>query len=126
LRGVPVTFASPKSSTLACPRGHKIFAGLMSRLRCLARAPHPVRRDSMRGQQRIQFHRAAADQMFQRCPADIHGDERLAALLVNLVNGADFDDSAPTPLRLPLKAVNACGSLATSSGRNFRATKRAA
>ena len=56
---------------------------------------------------------------------ELHGDERLAVLLADLVNRADIGMiQRRSCLCFTPKAFERCGSLATSSGRNFSATKR--
>jgi hypothetical protein len=50
-----------------------------------------VRHFQAQSQHRFQFHRPRPDAMLQRHPVEkLHGDERLAFFLVNLVDGADI------------------------------------
>jgi hypothetical protein len=71
-------------------------------------------------------HRAARDAVLQRHAIEkLYDDERLVAALADLVMvqmlGWFRAGAARTSLR---KRSRACGSLATASGRNFKATKR--
>ena len=88
-----VTFASPKSRILACPRlVTKMFAGLMSRWTmpsaCAASSASAISMASDRI--RFHLHRPARDPVLQRQAIQkLHGDERLAVVLADLVNRAD-------------------------------------
>ena len=64
--------------------------------------------------------------MLQRLPVqELHGDERLAVLLADFIDRADIGMiQCGGGLRLSLETGQGLESLATSSGRNFRATKR--
>src|SRR5580698_11446253 len=87
------TFARPKSSSLACPRlVTKIFAGLMSRwtipLLCAASSASAI---SMLKPIMVSV---SSGRPMMRCfqglsVEEFHGDEGLAVLLIDLVDGAD-------------------------------------
>src|SRR6266851_878637 len=68
----------------------------------------------------------ACDAVFQGLAFQkLHGDEGRAVLLVNLVDGANVGVvQGRSSLRLALETSQSMKSLDTSSGRNFRATKR--
>src|SRR5262249_33665180 len=74
----------------------------------------------------FQFHCTPADAMLQRLPVPrLHGDNRPAVLLANVVDGANVRMvQRGSGLRFALNRASACGSRARLSGRNFRATKR--
>src|ERR1700737_1962645 len=100
----------------------------MRRARCgpfrsLLRSPWPV----MLTQKKFGLQRTPRNPMLQRQPVQkLHHDEGLAFTLTDFVDGTDvgmiFRADAARASRP--KRSRTCGSLATSSGRNFRATKR--
>ena len=89
----PVSFANPKSSTLACPRVvTKIFAGLMSRCTmpsaCAASSASAISMASR--QQRFHLQRTPSDPLPQRHAIQkLHGDEGSPVVLADFVNRAD-------------------------------------
>ena len=88
-----VTFASPKSRILACPRlVTKMFAGLMSRWTmpsaCAASSASAM--SMAMAEKSFRFQRTPRDAVLQRHAVQkLHGDERTALLLANVVNRAD-------------------------------------
>ena len=88
-----VTFASPKSRILAWPRlVTKMLAGLMSRWTMpSAWAASSASAISMaRASRRLDLQRPPRDAVLQRHAIQkLHGDERLAVLLADFVDGAD-------------------------------------
>ena len=77
-------------------------------------------------EQNLRFQRPPGDAMLQRHPVQkLHDDERLTFVLADLVDRADVGMVQSRAARASRrKRSRACGSLATSSGRNFRATNR--
>ena len=124
-----VTFARPKSRILAWPRlVTKMFAGLMSRWTMpSAWAASSASAISMpRRQERFDFQRPARDAVLQRLAVEkLHGDEGLAVLLADFIDGADVGMiQGGSGLRFALKSLQRLRVLGDISGRNFRATKR--
>ena len=78
------------------------------------------------GQHRIELHRPIADDVLKRFAFQVfHGDERLAAVLADIVDGANIRViERGSRLGSRWKRISAWGSLATASGKNFSATKR--
>ena len=87
------TLARPKSRILAWPRlVTKMLAGLMSRWTmpsaCAASSASAI--SIAERQQRVDFERAPGDEVLQRQAVQkLHGDEALAVVLADFVNGAD-------------------------------------
>src|SRR2546430_10038744 len=77
-------------------------------------------------QEQICLQRTPGDAMLQHDAIQkLHGDERLLATFADLVNCADVGMVEAEAARASRrKRSKACGSRATSLGRNFRATKR--
>ena len=106
-----------------------MFAGLMSRCTmpsaCAASSASAISIAS--DKQQLQSPRTARDPVLQRLPVqELHGDERLALLLADVVNGADVGMvQRGSRLSFAPESLQSLADLcATSSGRNFRATKR--
>ena len=74
----------------------------------------------------LEVHRLAGYGVLQSLAVQIlHGDERAAIFRSDIVDSADIGMiQGRSGLRFALELASACGSLATSSGRNLRATNR--
>ena len=127
-----MTFARPKSRILAWPRlVTKMVAGLISRWTipelCAASSASVISMASKRISS--SFHRATADAVLQRRTVEkLHHDERLLPALsdfiemVQMLGWFHAPETAQASRRK--RSSGACGSWATSSGRNFGAAKR--
>ena len=84
-----------------------------------------VRNLNRQCQQHVQFHRTPGDQVLQRHAIQIlHGDESLAVLLANFVNGADVGMvQRGSRLRLALKAAERRGILGHFIGQKLQCDK---
>ena len=105
-----VTLARPKSRILAWPAlGHKDIGGLDIAVNDILGVRGVERVSDLDGQreQAIEFERMAGDHMLQRRAIQkLHGDEGLAVLFANVVDGADVGMvQCRSGLRLPPKPL---------------------
>ena len=124
------SLARPKSRILACPRlVTKMLAGLMSRwtMPFGVRGVERVGDLDGRGPASVSsLQRAAADAVLQRQPSSNSMTMKgLAVVLADVVDGADVGMvQRRGGAGFALEALQRLRSRASSSGRNFRATKR--
>ena len=120
-----VTFARPKSRILAWPRlVTKMLAGLMSRWTmpslCAASSASAISMAS--AEQHLHFQRTAGDRVLQgHAIQKLHGDEGLAILFADVVNGADVGMvERGSGLGLALKALQRLAVLGDIVGQKLQ------